>query len=392
MDNENKLQKVKSVFGSIIKPFADILSNIKNVLVLLFLTRIPTIITIVLFIAGLGFGARVHETGYLAGFFGKTLKGATVTLSGPCKVNGISRIPALAEDEVKITGEEGGIITGVVRKTREIVICEQKSVSIDKLPLLSNLKKSPTEIPELTAMKVEVKDPEWKKLVQKTLVMSGQCLSVTGKELPAFTDEKVDVTNVEAAKDQKEGSSEDAFIITGIKKSDKIAITCSSTSVKYALFFEKQESVAAQPEVQVIEKPHSFIGETILVTSTCFPDPRLPKHKVDKKVAFYPLVNSPVQITEENIDANGKLKKIAGAALQFGQMIVCDGNKFPLTYKPYDADTMKLQQMHPTDKGMESDEAPAVPAAAGSALPAGGSEKVKDAVSEVNKKNLLIGQ
>jgi hypothetical protein len=216
--------------------------------------------TILLFgmAAGFFFGARLSEIGALEGLFGKDLKGATVYLSGPCKVNGVPRVPALAEDEVKITGEVDGMLTGVIRKTREVVLCDTKITAVDKIPVLSNWKKAPTQIPELEAMKIDAKDPEWKKLVQKTLIMSGSCFSTTGKELPAFTDEKVDVTDI---KPDKEDSNN--FIISGIKKADKIAVNCRNISVKYSIYEEKAEQPVVTPETP---KVHSYLGEKMQVS------------------------------------------------------------------------------------------------------------------------------
>ena len=41
---------------------------------------------------------------------------------------------------------------------------------------------------------------------------------------------------------------------------------------------------------------------------------------------------------EEALDNDGKLKKFTGAALEFGDMVYCDRDKFPLTYSEYDED------------------------------------------------------
>jgi hypothetical protein len=289
--------------------------------------------TILLFgmAAGFFFGARLSEIGALEGLFGKDLKGATVYLSGPCKVNGVPRVPALAEDEVKITGEVDGMLTGVIRKTREVVLCDTKITAVDK---------APTQIPELEAMKIDAKDPEWKKLVQKTLIMSGSCFSTTGKELPAFTDEKVDVTDI---KPDKEDSNN--FIISGIKKADKIAVNCRNISVKYSIYEEKAEQPVVTPETP---KVHSYLGEKILVTGKCFPDPRTPKYAGQSRVAYYPLVNALVQVNEEVLDSSGNLKKFVGAVLskvdenKRAIFAVCDMAKIPFTFKPYDGDSMKL--------------------------------------------------
>ena len=290
-------------------------------------------------VLGFFFGARFNEVGALEGVFGKSLKGATVFLSGPCKVNGVPRVPALAEDEVKITGSDGGMLTGVVRKTREVVTCDLKITAVDKIPVLSNWKKAPSQIPELEAMKVEVKEPEWKKLIQKTVVMSGSCFSTTGKELPAFTDEKVDVTDVKQDKEDV-----NMFIISGIKKADKIAVNCRNTSVKYSIFEDKAEVAPPAEEPKI----HSFKGEKILVTGKCFPDPRTPKYAGQSRVAYYPLINALVQVNEEKLDSSGALKRIVVAVLskvdenKRAIFAVCDMDKIPFTYKPYDGDSMKL--------------------------------------------------
>jgi hypothetical protein len=337
------LGKLKLVLGKLLavpkKILLAILGGIKDILCH------PLIVGSVALSLGFLVGARMHEVGFLAGMFGKSMKGATVFMSGPCKIEGAmgqSRVVALEEDEVKITSDsDPKKILGVIRKTRDLINCDTAEVSIDKLPLIANLRKSPVSAPELnTELKEPPKEPEWKKLAQKTLIMSGICVSAEGKTLPPFIDEKVEVTNVQIAKDKPE-----EFIITGIKTSDKIAIACENIAVKYSVFEPASPTAVAAAKLAEKEeapKIHSFIGETILVTSTCFPDPRTPKHEQKRKVAFYPLINSKVQVTQEELDTNGKLKKIAGAALDFGDMIVCDGAKVPFTYKEFDPDSMKL--------------------------------------------------
>jgi hypothetical protein len=326
------------------------------------------------------FTARLNEVGALAGFFGKTLKGATVYLSGPCLVDGKPKVPALAEDEVKITAEDEvkHSIMGVIRKTREVVECDTTKVAIDKIPPLSNFKKSPVQIPELPLVVANVepeKEPEWKKLLQKTLLMSGICVGSDGHTLPAFLDEKVEVTNVTPVKD-----SADQFVISGIKKKDSLAISCQNTAVQWAIINNRSSSpetaVAAAAAPAEPEKPKTYIGSILLVTSTCFPDPRIPKHSTLRKVAFYPYVNEKIQVTEESIDKTGKLRSFSGAALDSGALVVCDDKRFPIYYRDYDPETMKLVPIKPGSMKFESQDSTAPGAAAVEEVaPVAGEEK-----------------
>lgn len=305
---------------------------------ILFLVFNPVTVGVVMFVIG----ARMHEVGYLAGVMGKDLKGATVTLSGSCKVQGIPRLPALAEDQVKITYVDGEKLQAVVRQTRELVECRLADVAIDKLPLLANIFKSPMPVPELTVAEVKKVDPEWKKLAQKTLVMSGSCVDLDGKTLPAFTDERVDVTSVEAV----EGSPE-TFTLSGIKKSDRQALRCLSSSIKY----EEYRPVAQNPLLPSTPSEQSFVNQIIKVTGSCVPDKRTQINKT-KKFALYKLANTPVQVLQEEV-RNGKLVRLVGTIMDktanvtvgtqvlsiFGEQIVCEQATLPFIYSETDEDT-----------------------------------------------------
>lgn len=218
-------------------------------------------------------GARVHETGLLAGKIpGKDLRGATVRLSGSCKVNGKVRNPALALDQVIITYNDAERIEGVVRKTREVVDCERPLVAIHTLEIQDLLGKDNQVIPDLALpVAVEQKTPEYKSLEKKTLIMSGSCVDMEGKTLQPFTDEKVDVTSVIGDKDNAE-----VFTLTGILKiNDKIpqTIRCLSTAIKYSEY----NTVAAK-SVEGMDmnrdlgqgQQKSYVGEMLVITGTCF--------------------------------------------------------------------------------------------------------------------------
>jgi hypothetical protein len=371
MKMKELIQSLKNAISTIMGKFLMILKSIVFQLMLglkqVFLH--PLIVAILSISITFVFTARLNEVGALAGFFGKSLKGATIYLSGPCTVDGKPKNPALAEDEVKITGEdlEKHTIMGVIRKTREVVECDTNLVAIDKIPPLSNFKKSPVQIPDLPAVvanKEPEKEPEWKQLLQKTLTMSGICIAGDGQHLPAFLDEKVEVTNVQPIKDT------DQFVIFGIKKSDRVAISCPNTSVKWSIAVDKPvtQVVSADATAPVEpEKPTSYLGKTLLVTSTCFPDERTPKHSSLRKILFYPFVNAKIKIIQEFVDKNGKLRKFTGASLDSGDFVKCDDSKFPISYQEYDRDTTKLVPIKPTSLKFEAQDAP--PAANGEVSP-----------------------
>lgn len=291
---------------------------------------IITIGLVSMFLVGFFLGARMHELGVLAGVFGKDLKGATVKITGSCLVDGDLRDPALAQDEVIVTTFTEEKLIGVVRRTREVVECQRNDIAIETLPLLKDISTTPSEIPEITMAQKRNKVPQYKLLENKILIASGTCRSqLDGKELPSFTDERIDVTSVE---ESKENAS--VFVISGIMRSNKMAVSCSSRSIRYTL------SDGTDPVIVEMEKPKvpvTFVGKTILVTSRCLPDPgvRAPRGADGRKVAFYRLVNTEVQVIAEDVK-DDKLVKFQGSIVDkksegFGQLVVCDQSKFPFT-------------------------------------------------------------
>jgi len=315
---------------------------------------ITLIILVSMFAGGFFIGARMHELGHLEGILGKDLKGSSVMVSGPCQVGGDERIPALAEDEVKVTSIQDGTLVGVVRKTREVVTCDLSKIAIDKLPLLANIGKTPAKIPELKEMTKTSKEvAPYKMLENKVLLVSGSCRNqLDAKELPPFTDERVDVTSVEASKENSQ-----IFLISGIRRSDKVALVCSSKAIKYSLT-DGSEPVA----VGQIKVPVSFKGKIITVTSRCVPDPRIvptPRGSDGRKMAFFRLVNSPVQVIEETIK-DDRLVKFTGTIVDkkidkaaYGQMTICDESVYPMTYELYDFEDVNLDQINEENKKKE---------------------------------------
>lgn len=296
----------------------------------------PIVFAIVFFILG----ARLHETGRLAGTMGKDLKGATVKITGSCEVNGSPRIPALAEDEVKITSVSGLTLSGVVRKTRELVSCDLNKIAIDKLPLLTGIFKESTAIPELTEALVRAEGvPAYKALEKKTLVMTGACLDREGKPVPAFIDELVDVTKIETV--------ENGFVLTGIRKNDRQVVVCDSSSIKYEVHAEKKETPLSTGIGQVVKDRTTYLGETVLVTGRCFPGELLIDPTKKLPVSSYNLANTKVKVLKDEIEA-GKVKKILGAVLDtanMGKDVYCDQEKSPFFVESYDSENIKLEEV-----------------------------------------------
>lgn len=325
-----------------------LLSPIKLAAITLKLLLRPVFHPVTMLLVGLagGFlvGGRLHETGHLAGVLGKDFKGASVSLSGVCLTDGEPRLPAFAEDEVKVTSIDGEKLLGVVRLTREHIECKLADVAIDKLPLIANLAKSPAMVPDLKAPEKEVKQrPSYKDLEKKTLLLSGSCVNNNNETIPAFTDEKVDITSADPSQENK-----DLFILTGIKKSDKQIVRCLSNAVKYEIFVEEAKKVlVANADGKTEEvSAGSKIGETILITGSCFPDQRTNLNKKSKARALFKLASTRVEVLEDKVDAEGRLVYVAGTVLDEPyrtEQIVCERAKIPFIYKDYDPESMKLE-------------------------------------------------
>lgn len=299
-------------------------------------------------ILGLLVGARMYETGNTVKI-GRDLKGSTVYVSGPCLTNGKYRVPALTEDEVKITGyDKDGNVIGVIRKTREVVSCNKLITVFDSLPLLNKITQSPVVPPDIELQKNDSQpsaiDMEIKGLAKKTIKASGVCVSSQGDEMPAFIDKYLDVVNVE-----KDG--EEKYIISAVQREDNRTIRCSSSSLKYSV-------VDKVPELQKVESPSlpsrrtDFRDQIILVTSTCYPNKRVPQTKRTNAM-FFNLTNAKVQVIENRFDEEkNEMAYLSGALIDMdsdspvnGIMIECERDKFPIRFKEFDSTKMQLTKI-----------------------------------------------
>lgn len=300
--------------------------------------------SLILFIGGniTGFitGARVFETGNY-----KLLKGATVKLSGPCRVEGEVRRPSLAEDEVKIVSITNEKLIGVVRATRETVECDIADTAIDALPLLKDFTTSPAVIPEIKPFQPVLVDEELIELRKKTIRASGTCEGQGGEQLPSFIDQDIEVINAERAPTDKT-----IIKIQGIMRKGNQSVLCTNKTIKYRVL----DPVTGTPVTVAteVQRKKDLVGEIILITSTCFPDKRIPQSQ-KSKIVFYPLVNARMQVTQNMFDDEGKLSYVAGAIIENGAMVECDQSKYPISYKTYDPNGVRLEKINTQDKADE---------------------------------------
>lgn len=325
-------------------------------------------------------GARIHETGKLAGYFGKDYKGATVRVSSAtCLINGKVAPMGVAQDQVIVTYVDAEKIEGVIRKTRDKISCKTSETVISTLALSDLLGREDDLVPDYKLpVAVVAHIPAYKMLEKKTLLMSGSCLDLDGKSIPAFTDEKVDVTSVVGIKGEDGQESDTEFTLTGImNRTDKAPQTlrCLSSSIKYSEYQVAKKGVDGMDLNLAQTQAKSYVGEILVITGTCFPDERTKINKT-KKYAFYKLANSKIQILEHDMTKEGKINRLVGIALdeQFrGDAIYCDRVKFPFTFKEYDEDSMKLEKGSAAEQ-IAPDVAPA-PANVPEAAPAAPEQK-----------------
>jgi hypothetical protein len=335
--------KIKQTFSRLLdspKVFARLVVEKVSKSVRRIVFSVPFIIFVCLIGMAAGFilGARTFETGNAAQF-GASLKGSSVRVSGPCKIDGEVRKPALAEDQVKIVSFNGKTMTGVIRATRETVVCDMSVTAIDSLPLLRDFTSSPSIIPDIKPFEVSHNDSEVSDLQKRSIKVSGTCEDGQGQELSPLVDQNIEVINVERVQSDKTN-----IRISGIMKKTKTAVVCLSKNIRYTIVDGSGEPALPAIAGQIAPARKDLVGDVILVTSTCFPDRRLPSTK-KSKILFYPLVNTKLQVTQSTFDDNGKISYLSGAIVEIGAMVECDANKFPLTWRPYDPSTMKLERI-----------------------------------------------
>jgi hypothetical protein len=296
---------------------------------------------LVAFTVGFIAGVKTFETGHLVSVLG--YKNTNAIISGVCKFSNSDddRFPALLDDMVKVNAVDldKKTISIVVRKTREDLICDLEKISISQIPLGDKI----LTPPEITAaVPIKKQDPFWKLFEKKTVVISGTCTNSKGDVLPNLIDEKVEVVSTSGS--QEEGQ----FVLTGLKRSDRLSIICSSKLITYKIYDASMEP----KEVVKEEVPVDFTGSIVLIDSKCMPDPKyLKDRKMDPKTKkligrvpkFYNLLNTPVQVLSYKTDESKKITYLEGKIVDqssseaYGKKIICDSKVEALVVK-YDTD------------------------------------------------------
>lgn len=332
----NKMIKVKSFFSQLV------ITTIKLVKIGFLMSLIAAAFIV---------GARMHEVGFLAGHFQKTLKGATVSITGSCysptreKLLGVNGQVVV----INVTTEK---LMGLLRETKDVIECKTNEFTVETLPLFSDLFKNHSDlqkIPQMESSPVKEIANEYKSLENKDLIISGTCVSIDNQALPTFTDEVVAVTEIAISKEDPK-----QFELAGIKKSDKSVIKCIKGAIHYRMADAKDLAPKEAPPV-VKEEKISFINSTQLVTGLCYP--HIKKGSPFRDIT---LSNTKVKILEEKLDDSGKqLKSLVGSLFATcpkenlnckekkyeGVLVDCDKSKSPFVHETFNEDEQKLEPL-----------------------------------------------
>lgn len=316
-------EKQRNKFQQFCKKIADFLGKV---------VKYAVFNPLVFLILGLLIGARLFEGGFVG------MEGTTVWISGACDTFDKQQRSDLAQDQVIVASVSESQLRGVIRATREYVVCNTKEVAIDRLGPLSALKRGFIDVPEIAKLKARpAAITNYKQYEKKKLLISGLCSdATTGKQMEAFSNKVVSITSTKAL----EGGATEDFVLAGIRDDNKPLI-CNSTNITYEMYIGQGNSdMITTPQI-------TWKGKKVFVTGTCFPDMRLYK-KLNEipPVTFLNAQKLPVEVLEavtaENDPSN--LVAFSGTVLSreevtspkgakfslFGLRIVCDQKESPL--------------------------------------------------------------
>jgi hypothetical protein len=352
MDSNNEIENKEEISTEIVESKPNKMIKVKSFVSQLVITTVKLLkitIYLSLILAAFIVGARMHEVGFLAGHFQKTLKGATVNITGSCYSPTREKLLGV-NGQVVVINISSTEIMGLLRGTTDIIKCKTNEFTVETLPLFSDLFKNHSDLQKIPAMDASpVKEiaNEYKALENKDLIISGTCVSIDNQALPTFTDEVVAVTEIALSKDDPK-----QFELAGIKKSDKSVIKCIKGAIHYRLADAKDLAPKEAPPV-VKEEKISFVNSMQLVTGLCYPHTK--KGSPFKDIT---LKNSQVKILEEKLDESGKqLKFLVGSLFvtcpkenlnckekKFDGVIVdCDKSKSSFVHEAYNEDEQKLE-------------------------------------------------
>nr|BFD64834.1 hypothetical protein BdHM001_35150 [Bdellovibrio sp. HM001] len=280
-------------------------------------------------------GVRLQEFGRAG-----DLRGATVTITGVCEQDGIRRDP-LSEDQVKISAVVGTKVHGVIRATREAVVCDSSQVSIEPLPLsyLLKTKEQPIAVPAIAASKPKIEKPSIKdELKNKMVRFSGTCTDAAGKE-ESYSDRVMDITDVRV-------ESEDSYVILGALKGTGKVINCRSGYIRSTVITEYV------PPSEITQETLNYKGKVVIINGTCFPASYYSQNNIKKLQSgddvplFVDLVDARVKVLEHNL-VDGEVRYLKGAALDKGFTIECSKERYSFDVRPYDPGTMTIRPVQP---------------------------------------------
>lgn len=329
MTDETNESKEKNVFQRISRKIAD---GIKKLIFFIFFN--PLVMVTLGFIVG----GRLYEGGFLS------IKGTTVYVSGVCETStGLIR-DDLVQDQVVIASIDDEKFQGMIRKTRESIICSHDKTTIDRFGPLDDFLKPKIEIPEIKKLDkktAQVKD--YSQYENKKLLISGLCSNAkTNERLSPFRDKVVDVTNIS-------NSDLDPSIVyfTGIREDD-IPVVCNVKDINYD-FYEEDRTFKKE------EEDVTYRGKTVFVTGLCFPDKAV-YDKIGKKdyLPYYDMQKIPVEVTEDKYSKKEKkIVALRGSILDktlynqksiFGHKVVCDDKDSPMNVTT----DSSIEQFNPT--------------------------------------------
>jgi hypothetical protein len=277
-------------------------------------------------IAAFVVGARAFETGNT-----KSLRGSTMFVSGKCTLRLTGRDLSLAQDQVIITSMLNGKIYGVIRATRDSIMCPEAEVSLDPLPMLNMISSSPTKVGELDVAKSSsAKDEAMESVSKKRLLVTGVCDDSDGNKLEPFTDELVEVVDSERL-----ASGE--LKISAVRRSDKKMISCLEHNIRYHQDNESAKKDTTEPLSKTL------VGKTIVLSSICVTDPDVVAARKGEGKSLFVARNALLEVTEDSFDQEGKLKYLYGNLFDRKASVYCDARKYRTSWKIYVPSEMVLK-------------------------------------------------
>lgn len=290
-------------------------------------------------------GVRINEGG-LTPNRAMPYVGATYIVSGVCVdyVKQKQKV-TLSEEQLKITSVEESAVSGVLRASKQAVICDQSKIAIEKMSL-SAMTRHFTVVPNVTVQAQEEQKeekPAFLSLSQKMLKYSGTCKNDAGIIQSPVVDSYLDVSDVRELGD--------TFEVSGIDRVSNERVMCLGSEIKYEVVTSMPEKHTAQQVAQ--QTAVDLKGKIILVDSDCFLHRKLKGYVKPGQPKRFGLANTKVQVIDYRLD-NGEMTYLAGTLMDgkdagvSGTKIECEKEHFPILYKTFNQNETTLE---PIGKG-----------------------------------------